>query len=96
MLREVNTVNVSRIEEEVEEEEAERIIPRKSKYDKVRLPRNVIIPITCADKKNHEKWHTGRDLLNFPAPARVCCMAPPSHGKTCFIKNMILRAKPMY
>jgi hypothetical protein len=83
------------IEEEeggVEEEVAK---PRKSKYDKKRLPKQ-IIPITCPDKKNHEKWRKGRDLLDIPAPARICCLAPPNSGKTCFIKNMIIRAKPMY
>ena len=76
-------------------EEEERAKPRKSKHDRQRLPQK-IIPIHCADKKNHEKWHKGRDLMDIPAPARICCLAPPNSGKTCFIKNMIIRSKPMF
>ena len=79
--------------QEVEEKETAK--PRKSKYDKKKLPRR-IIPVKCPDKKNHEKWYKGRDLLNIPAPARICCLAPPNSGKKSFIKNLIIRAKPMY
>ena len=76
-------------------EQEERAKPRKSKYDKKRLPRR-IIPVKCPDKLNHEKWYKSRDLLDIPAPARICCLAPPNSGKTSFIKNMIIRANPMY
>lgn len=90
----IQTSSMSDCENEPIEQE-ERTVPRKSKYDRKRLPKQ-IIPITCPDKKNHEKWTPERDLLNIPAPARICCLAPPNSGKTCFIKNMIIRAKPMY
>ena len=76
-------------------EEEERAVPRKCKSDRKRLPKR-ILPLQCADKKNHEKWKKGRDHLDIPAPARICCLAPPNSGKTTFIKNMIIRAKPMY
>ena len=76
-------------------EDEERAVPRKSKYDRKRLPKR-ILPLQCADKKNHEKWRKGRDLLDIPAPARMCLLAPPNSGKSTFIKNMIIRARPMY
>lgn len=83
-------------DEEVDElEDVERAKPRKSKWDKKRLPKK-IIPITSADKRHHEKWSKSRDLLDFPCPSRICICARPNSGKTSFIKNHIVRAKPPY
>ena len=35
-----------------------------------------IVPIHSADKRFHESWHKGRNLLNLPAPTRIICAGP--------------------
>ena len=59
------------------------------------LPRK-IIPIPNPDKTFHEKWHTNRNLLNFPHPFRLVALGPPGCGKSCTILNIILRARPEF
>jgi hypothetical protein len=66
---------------------------RKTK--KKKLPKE-LIPIPNADKAFHEKWKSGRDLLNFPHPFRGVFMGPPNMGKSTTVKNLILRAKPPF
>jgi hypothetical protein len=55
-----------------------------------------IYKLPNADKKNHEVWYPGRDLLNIPAPYRIGLMAPPNRGKSTLIKNILLRADPLF
>jgi hypothetical protein len=63
---------------------------------KATLP-NEIIPIESADKEGWtEKWYKGRNLLNFPHSWRAIFCGLPSCGKSCTIKNIILRAKPQF
>jgi hypothetical protein len=69
--------------------------PVKNKKVKYRLP-NKLIAIPCADKKFHEHWYKGRNLLNFPHPWRGVFLGPPNCSKTTTIKNIILRAKPEF
>jgi hypothetical protein len=60
-----------------------------------KLPK-IIIPIKNPDKEFHEKWHMGRDLLNFPHPFRACFCGPPNKGKTTAVLNVLLRADPPF
>lgn len=62
---------------------------------KLRLP-NELIAIKNADKAFHEKWYEGRNPLNLIAPFRLVALGPPNVGKSTTIKNIILRAKPMF
>ena len=63
---------------------------------KQRLPKK-IIPIACSDKVGwHEKWTKGRDLLSIPHPFRAVLLGPPGSGKSTFVKNLLLRAKPQF
>ena len=60
-----------------------------------RLP-NKIIALPNTDKKFHEKWYEGRNMLNIPHPFRCVCLGPPNVGKTTIVKNLLLRAKPEF
>jgi len=66
---------------------------RKTK--KKKLPKE-LIAIPNDDKKFHEKWKSGRDLLNFPHPFRGVFMGPPNMGKSTTVKNLVIRAKPQF
>lgn len=44
------------------------------------LPKK-LIPLPNLDKAFHEEWRRGRDLLNFPHPARIVFMGPPNVGE---------------
>lgn len=57
---------------------------------KRRLPEE-IIPLGNQDKKFHEVWYAGRDLLDIPHPFRMVLASRPNGGKTTVIKNIILR-----
>lgn len=67
----------------------------KRKKFKGKLP-NKILPFTTADKKNHEKWHSKRNIANFPCPCKILVIGPPNVGKTSTVFNIVLRSKPMY
>jgi replication-associated recombination protein RarA len=67
----------------------------KSKIDKMRLP-NEILVIKNKDKTFHEEWKPNRNIINFPHPYRAILCGPPNSGKTLVIKNILLRAKPMF
>lgn len=73
-----------------EENERRFKMPKKPK-----LPSR-LIALENADKKFHEKWYSGRDMLNFPHPFRVILAAPPHSGKSTVIKNILLRADPPF
>jgi hypothetical protein len=62
---------------------------------KATLP-NRLLALPNADKAFHEKWTTGRNLLNFPHPFRGVFLGPPNTGKSTTVKNIILRAKPAF
>lgn len=62
---------------------------------KMKLP-NKIIAVPNSDKKFHENWYKGRNMLNIPHPFRCVCLGPPNVGKTTIVKNLILRAKPQF
>ena len=67
---------------------------KKSKKLK-ELPNEIII-IPNEDKHFHETWTPGRNLLNIPHPFRCMLIGPPNSGKTLLIKNILLRAKPIF
>lgn len=64
---------------------------KKRKRKRMPLPQE-IIPMPNPDKKFHERWHPGRDLLDIPHPFRMVLASKPNGGKTTIIKNIILRA----
>ena len=69
---------------------------KKVKKDKKQLP-DKVLPICSSDKKNWtEKWYPGRNLLNLPHSFRMICIGPPSSGKSCMIKNIIVRSDPPF
>lgn len=58
---------------------------------------NELLIIPNKEKSRHEKWYTGRNMLNFPAPYRMLlCSIQPNLGKTNIVKNIILRTKPKF
>lgn len=61
----------------------------------IKLPKK-ILPIPSDDKNFHEKWYKSNDLLDFPHPFRCCIIGPPNSGKTCLIKNIVLRQEPEF
>ena len=66
-----------------------------SKRPKIRLP-NEIIALPNADKKFHEKWKKGRNMLNIPHPFRAVALGPPNCGKGTVVKNILIRANPAF
>jgi hypothetical protein len=62
---------------------------------KDKLPKELIF-LPNPDKRNHESWSNGRDLLDFPKPYRMVLFGNPRSGKTCFIHNVIMRAEPAF
>ena len=58
--------------------------------------KNKLIAFANADKSKQEKWTSGRDLLNIPASFRGIFCGPPSSGKSTIVKNLLIKAKPMY
>ena len=65
--------------------------PKKKK----KLP-TTLIPFPNVDKKWHEKWGEGRDLINFPHPFRGVLLGPPNSGKSTCVKNILIRADPPF
>ena len=49
-----------------------------------------------ADKKWHEKWENGRDIMNIPHPFRCVLCGPPNCGKTSMIFNLLVANKPYF
>ena len=48
------------------------------------------------DKKWHETWKPGRDLLDFPHPYRITLTGPPNSGKSTTVLNILIRAQPLF
>lgn len=64
---------------------------------KAKVSDSEIIVFDNKDKKGwYERWYKGRNLLNFPHPYRCVLSANPGSGKTNLIKNIIVRAKPIF
>ena len=58
---------------------------------------NEVIIIPNPEKKFHEKWFKGRNILNFPHPYRMLlCSIQPNLGKTNWVKNILIRAQPKF
>lgn len=64
---------------------------RKRKRKRTTKLPNKLIVIKNPDKGFHEKWYSGRNKLNIPHPFRCLLLGPPNSGKTCIIKNLLLR-----
>ena len=45
------------------------------------------------DKTFHEKWHTGRDVCDFPHPVRIAILGKVGLGKSTIAKNIFLRTQ---
>jgi len=69
---------------------------RKKKKKKSKELPNRIMPLPNADKTFHEKWYEGRNLLNFPHPFRAVIISLPNCGKTCIVKNILMRQDPPF
>lgn len=48
------------------------------------------------DKKNDEKWTPSRDMMNFPHPYRMVVTGPPGYGKSTWVFQVLLNAKPEF
>jgi len=64
------------------------------KTTKKQAKTQVIIPIDSEDKKNLDPEPPQKHPLSMPRGSRVCLLAPPGHGKTSLIKNLLLRSSP--
>lgn len=62
---------------------------------KAKLPQQLILIKSC-DKAFHESYKKPRDMLNFPHPYVMVCTGRRNAGKTMYIKNSIIRAKPAF
>lgn len=88
--------DMSDTEIEEVEDHGEVAKPRKSKYDKKRLPQR-IIPIPNADKIGWtETWKKGRKPANIPHPFRACLLGNCGVGKSTLAKNLILHQNPPF
>ncbi len=69
----------------------------KKRKKRQRLPQELIY-IPNADKKFHEKWEDGDDLLDFPHPVRILLASggKPNLRKTNSLKNIICRQSPPF
>ena len=66
-------------------------MPKAFKKGKI-MP--TIIPIDSEDKKGLDPEPPQDHPLSMPRGSRVCLLAPPGHGKTSCIKNLLLRSSP--
>jgi hypothetical protein len=55
-----------------------------------------ILALKNKDKTFMETWTDGRDALNIPHSYRMLCFGPPNSGKSLLVKNIVIRAKPMF
>lgn len=79
--------NIFRRFEQDEKKEKKR---EAKKRKQIKLPNRMIV-IPNSDKKFHEKWVPGRNILDFPHPFRMVLAAKPNSGKTLAMHNVILR-----
>jgi hypothetical protein len=54
----------------------------------------VLLEVKNPEKKDHEVWNKGRDLMNFIRPFRWMVTGNPNCGKSSAILNYLIRAKP--
>lgn len=64
---------------------------KKSKKSKQKL-----ILFENADKKFHEKWEAGDDMLNVPHPFRISVCGTCNCGKSTVVKNIIVHQQPIF
>ena len=69
------------------------VSPAELKNDS--LPQQ-LLAVRNLDKKNHEQWAPGDDLLNLPHPFRGVLLGPPNCGKTTTVKNILMRQDPPF
>ena len=69
------------------------VSPTELKNDS--LPQQ-LLAVRNLDKKNHEQWAPGDDLLNLPHPFRGVLLGPPNCGKTTTVKNILMRQDPPF
>lgn len=55
-----------------------------------------LIPFSCDDKKDNERWTKGRSYINKIRPFRCVIIGPPNSGKSSICKNLIVHAEPEY
>lgn len=88
------------IEEEDEDKEGVKNKKKKLKSKDTKIPQKTLptslLAIKNVDKKFHEVWKPGDDLLNLPHPFRGVIMGPPNCGKTTTAKNILLRQQPPF
>ena len=67
------------------------------RLNKISLPQKILV-LGNVDKSDHEKWDEKRkkNIGNIPCPFRGCFLGPAGVGKTNFIKNILLNARPLY
>ena len=52
-----------------------------------------IIKFDNPDKKFHEAWHDGRNILDIPHPFRICILGRVGFGKSTLGRNIFLRCQ---
>ena len=58
-----------------------------------RKPFPTVIPVESEDKKGYDKTPPQDHPCSMPRRSRVACCAPPGHGKTSLIKNLLIRSR---
>ncbi len=75
-----------------------KVRKRRVKKRIPKLPRRLLF-IPSSDKDFIENWKgkgKNPDPLNVPSSFRMCILGGVGKGKTCFIKNQIIRTKPPF
>ena len=52
-----------------------------------------VIPVESEDKKGYDKTPPQDHPYSMPRRSRVALCAPPGHGKTSLIKNLLIRSR---
>lgn len=77
--------------EESSEEEEPNVQLDMEEIRQARLPQQLIV-MENPDKIFHEKWYSGRNIVDIIHPFRCVCFGPPNVGKSTVVKNILLRA----
>lgn len=60
------------------------------------VPPKLLVPLSNVEKKGHERWTQGRDLMNIIRPYRWLICGTPGAGKTTLILNHLIHALPPF